>query len=79
MTRRPPRAIISAQELILICKHTKQRLLAAACILLGVLLGAGGIWVGDTDDAPGAAFLGLVLMAALFLYSCRLLRRPRKK
>lgn len=33
------------------CKHTKQRLLAAVCILLGVLLGAGGIWVGDTDDA----------------------------
>lgn len=61
------------------CKHTKQRLLAAACILLGVLLGAGGIWVGDTDDAPGAAFLGLVLMAALFLYSCRLLRRPHQK
>ena len=60
-------------------KHTKQRLFAAVCILLGVLLGAGGIWVGDTDDAPGAAFLGLVLMAALFLYSCRLLRRPRKK
>ena len=53
-------------------KHTKQRLFAAVCILLGVLLGAGGIWVGDTDDAPGAAFLGLVLMAALFLYSCRL-------
>lgn len=60
-------------------KHIKQRLFAAVCILLGVLLSAGGIWVGDTDDAPGAAFLGLVLMAALFLYSCPLLRRPRKK
>ena len=51
----------------------------AAAFFAGALLGAGGIWVGDTDDAPGAAFLGLVLMAALFLYSCRLLRRPRKK
>lgn len=60
-------------------EDTKRRILAAICIPLGILLGAGGIWIGDTDDAPGAAFLGLVLMAVLLVCGCRLLRRPRKR
>ena len=30
-------------------------------ILLGATLAAGGIYVGETDDAPGAALLGLTL------------------
>lgn len=60
-------------------KNTKQRLLAAACILSVALLGAGGIWVGDADDAPGAAFPGLVLMAALPLYGCHPPALPAQK
>ena len=28
----------------------------------GIAIGAAGIYVGDTDDAPGAALIGIVLM-----------------
>lgn len=33
----------------------------------GLALLALGIYIGDTDDAPGAALLGFLLMAALIL------------
>ena len=31
-------------------------------VATGVAVGAAGIYVGDTDDAPGAALIGIVLM-----------------
>ncbi|AOS44717.1 hypothetical protein Verru16b_01784 [Lacunisphaera limnophila] len=40
----------------------------------GVALGAAGIYVGETDDAPGAAFLGLLLMLGLIALGIRLAR-----
>lgn len=29
-----------------------------------------GIYIGDTDDSPGAAFLGFVIMAGIILFFC---------
>lgn len=34
-------------------------------IVVGVALLAAGVYIGETDDAPGAAVLGLLLMLAL--------------
>lgn len=34
-------------------------------IIIGILFGFAGIYVGDTDDAPGAAFLGILLMVVI--------------
>jgi hypothetical protein len=42
---------------------------------LGVALAAGGIYVGETDDAPGAALLGLLLMIGLVAFAVRIARR----
>ncbi len=42
---------------------------------LGVAFAAGGIYVGETDDAPGAALLGLLLMIGLVTFAVRIARR----
>lgn len=36
-----------------------------ALVALGLTIAAAGIYVGETDDAPGAALLGLVVMGGL--------------
>jgi hypothetical protein len=48
-----------------IMKSTARNLVTACALgALGVALAAGGIYVGETDDAPGAALLGLLLPPA---------------
>ena len=42
---------------------------------LGMAIAAAGIYVGDTDDAPGAALLGLLLMLGLVVLAVRTARR----
>lgn len=42
---------------------------------IGVALAAAGIYVGDTDDAPGAALLGILLMIGLVVLGVRTARR----
>jgi len=37
-------------------------------VALGVAFLIAGIYIGDTDDAPGAALLGLLLMIGLIFY-----------
>ena len=54
---------------------TTNRLLALALVLLGVALAAGGIHVGDTDDAPGAALLGILLLVGALALAVRLASR----
>lgn len=41
----------------------------------GIALAAAGIYVGETDDAPGAAVLGLLLMVVLVSFAVRIARR----
>lgn len=45
---------------------------ASALIVLGVALAAGGIYVGETDDAPGAALLGVLLMIGLIVVGVKI-------
>jgi len=35
---------------------------ALILVAIGVAVGAAGIYIGDTDDAPGAALIGILLM-----------------
>jgi hypothetical protein len=53
----------------------RNKLLAPGLIVTGVALGAGGIHVGETDDAPGAALLGLALMIGAIAFGVKLARR----
>ena len=48
---------------------------ALGLITLGVAVAAAGIYVGETDDAPGAALLGLLVMVVLATFAVRTLRR----
>jgi len=54
---------------------TRNLILAASLGALGVALAAGGIYVGETDDAPGAALLGFLLMAGLMVLAVKTARR----
>jgi hypothetical protein len=42
---------------------------------IGVAVGAAGIYVGDTDDAPGASLMGIVLMIGAVTLGVRTARR----
>jgi hypothetical protein len=42
---------------------------------VGVGLAAAGIYVGDTDDAPGAALLGILLAVGMVALAVRIARR----
>lgn len=54
-------------------------LLAPGLGTLGVVIGAVGIHVGDTDDAPGAALLGILLMIGLVALAGRTARRQSSR
>jgi len=55
---------------------------AIGVVGIGLLFAAAGIYVGDTDDAPGAALLGILLMVGSLVIAVRIVRqnpieRPR--
>ena len=54
---------------------TANLLLSVMMIVLSLLIAAAGIYIGDTDDAPGAAVLGFSLMTLLLWLSIRRLHR----
>jgi hypothetical protein len=37
-------------------------------VLIGIAIVFAGVYVGETDDAPGAALLGVLLMIGLILF-----------
>jgi len=37
-------------------------LIALGLIAIGIGIAAAGIYIGETDDAPGAALIGILLM-----------------
>ena len=49
--------------------------IALAVVAIGVAIGAAGIYVGDTDDAPGAALIGILLMLVTVALGVRIARR----
>ena len=48
---------------------------ALGLVTTGVALCAAGIYIGETDDAPGAALLGILLMFGLVALGVRTARR----
>jgi hypothetical protein len=53
----------------------KNKVLALGLVALGVALCAGGIYLGDTDDAPGAALLGILLLIGAVALGAKIARR----
>lgn len=58
-------------------ERIRNLLIALILAALGVALAAGGIYIGEIDDAPGAALLGILLMIALLALARRTVRRPK--
>ena len=50
-------------------------LLALTFIAIGAGMAAAGIYIGETDDAPGAALLGILLMIGAVMLGVRTARR----
>jgi disulfide bond formation protein DsbB len=49
--------------------------IALGLVSIGVAIGAAGIYVGDTDDAPGAAIIGILLMIVAVALGVKVARR----
>lgn len=52
--------------------------LALGFVVIGAAFGAAGIYVGETDDAPGAAMIGLALMVTAIVFAVRTVWRGRR-
>lgn len=53
----------------------KKAVTVISLVILGAAFAAGGIYVGETDDAPGAALLGLLLGLGAIAFAVRIARR----
>ena len=49
--------------------------MALGLVVIGVAIGAAGIHIGDTDDAPGASLMGILLMIGAVTFGVRTARR----
>ncbi len=56
----------------------KKWVLSIGLLVIGFALCLGGFYVGETDDAPGAAFIGLVCLLICILLSIKLFRKFSK-
>ena len=50
-------------------------LLALGLVTIDVALAAAGIYIGDTDDAPGAALIGILLLVGAVALGVRTVQR----
>jgi hypothetical protein len=50
-------------------------ILAIGIVAIGVALAAAGNYIGDTDDAPGAALLGILLLIGALALGVKTARR----
>jgi hypothetical protein len=48
--------------------------MALGLVTIGLAIGAAGIYIGDTDDAPGAALMGILLMIGAVALAVRTAR-----
>jgi hypothetical protein len=46
-------------------------LIALGLIVVGIALAAAGIYIGEVDDAPGAALIGILLMIGAVVLGVR--------
>ena len=49
--------------------------LALGLAAIGIAFAAAGICLGETDDAPGAALIGILLMIGMVILGVRIARR----
>jgi hypothetical protein len=49
--------------------------MALGLVAIGVAICAAGIYIGDTDDAPGAALIGILLLIGTVIMGVRMVRR----
>jgi len=50
-------------------------LIALGLIVIGVGIAAAGIYIGEIDDAPGAALIGILLLIGAVAFGVRIMRR----
>ena len=50
-------------------------LMALGLIAMGIGIAVAGIYIGETDDAPGAALIGILLMIGAVALGVRTARR----
>jgi hypothetical protein len=48
---------------------------AVGLITIGIGIAAAGIYIGEMDDAPGAALIGILLMASAVYLGVRIARQ----
>jgi hypothetical protein len=48
---------------------------ALGFVAIGIAIAAAGIYIGETDDAPGAALVGLLLMIGAVALGVKTARR----
>ena len=48
---------------------------ALGLVVIGVVICAGAIYLGETDDAPGASLAGVLLMLGALVLAVRVARR----
>ena len=68
-------AASSTAERILMKLSVTNVLIALGLVTIGVALAAVGIYIGETDDAPGAALIGILLMIGAVVLGVRTARR----
>lgn len=51
--------------------------MASSLAVVGLAIAAVGIYVGETDDAPGAALMGLLLLIVALVFSVKIARRRK--
>ncbi|MBN2339383.1 MAG: hypothetical protein JXP48_12675 [Acidobacteria bacterium] len=49
--------------------------MASGLAVVGLAIAAVGVYVGETDDAPGAALMGLLLLIVALVFSVKIARR----
>jgi tetrahydromethanopterin S-methyltransferase subunit C len=49
--------------------------LALGIIAIGLAIGAAGIYIGDKDDAPGGALMGILLTIGAIVPGVKIARR----
>ena len=49
--------------------------MALGLVAIGVAIAAAGIYLGETDDAPGASLIGILLMIGAVALGVRIARR----
>jgi hypothetical protein len=59
----------------LLTSSAKNFAIGFALIAIGVATAAAGIYIGDTDDAPGAALIGILLLIVAVIVGVRTARR----